>query len=188
MVERRYIVDSSQSSGSSFETGTSAMLFQSASFSHYAERKALKGKFDLVSFPLIQEKNTPKIGSGIAGYSINVNAKNKDLCWAFLSHMLSYDGQQAMGANGLNLASIRRDLSDYKTANWGKGYEDINLGAYLYGSEYKIGPDYLARVDASYKSDLDRALKTLFNNACNMSKTVEDAISTCVKDIRNAMI
>lgn len=65
----------------------------------------------------------------------------------------------------VDLASIRRDLSDYKTANWGKGYEDINLGAYLYGSEYKIGPDYLARVDASYKSDLDRALKTLFNNA-----------------------
>lgn len=188
MVDKRYIVDTSKESASSFESGTSTFLFQSASISLFANRPALKGKIDLVSFPLIQEKNTPKIGSGIAGYSINVNAKNKDLCWAFLSHMLSYDGQQAMGANGLNLASIRRDLSDYKTANWGKGYEDINLGAYLYGSEYKIGPDYLARVDASYKSDLDRALKTLFNNACNMSKTVEDAISTCVKDIRNAMI
>ena len=39
-----------------------------------------------------------------------------------------------------------------------------------------------------YIDEADRALKTLFNNACNMSKTVEDAISTCVKDIRNAMI
>lgn len=91
-----YIVDTSKESASSFESGTSTFLFQSASISLFANRPALKGKIDLVSFPLIQEKNTPKIGSGIAGYSINVNAKNKDLCWAFLSHMLSYDGQQAM--------------------------------------------------------------------------------------------
>lgn len=188
MVEKRYIVDTSKESASSFETGTSAFLFQSASISLYANRPALKNKIDLVSFPLIQVAQSPKIGSGIAGYSINVNAKNKNLCWAFLNHMLSYDGQQAMGSNGLNLASIRKDLSDYKVANWGKGYESINLAAYLYGSEYKIAPDYLSRVDVSYKSDLDRALKTLFNNACNMSKTVEEAISTCVKDIKNAMI
>lgn len=188
MVENRYIVDTSKESGSSFETGTSAFLFQSASISLFANRPALKGKVDLVSFPLIMNKNTPKIGAGIAGYSINTKAKNKNLCWAFLSHMLSYDGQQAMGSNGLNLASIRRDLSDYRTANWGKGYEDINLAAYLYGSEYKIIPDYLSRVDVSYKSDLERALKSLFNNTCNISKDLEKSIKACVKDIENAMI
>ena len=66
MVDKRYIVDTSKESASSFESGTSTFLFQSASISLFANRPALKGKIDLVSFPLIQEKNTPKIGSGIA--------------------------------------------------------------------------------------------------------------------------
>lgn len=188
MVEKRYIVDTSKESASSFEAGTSAFLFQSASVSLYANRPALKNKIDLVSFPLIGEN--PKIGSGIAGYMINakLSEEEKDVCWAFLCHMLSYDGQQAMGAAGLNLASIRRDLADYTTANWGKDYSNINMGAYLYGSEYKIAVDFLARVDASYKSDLERATKGLFNNALNLSKSIEDAIESCVAEVDNAMI
>lgn len=194
MVEKRYIVDTSKESASSYESGTSAFLFQSASVSLYANRPALKDKLtgeryvDLVSFPLIGEN--PKIGSGIAGYMINADLSDeeKDVCWAFLCHMLSKEGQQAMGGAGLNLASIRRDLADYTTANWGKDYSDINMSAYLYGSEYKIAVDFLGRVDASYKSDLDRATKGLFNNALNLSKSIDDAIASCVKEVDNAMI
>jgi len=187
MVEKRYICDSKLSSGSSYEAGTSAMLFQSASVSLFAERKALKGKVDLVSFPLITDNGTPKIGSGIAGYAINKNTKYRDVCWAFLNYMLSYEGQQAMALNGLNLPSIRTDLSDPKTANWGQGYEDINLNAYLYGLEYKIDCKFLSRIDPKYKVDLTQAILDLFNNASNASKSIDECMQTALRDCRDAL-
>lgn len=187
MVERRYIVDSSQSSGSSFETGTSAMLFQSASFSHYAERKALKGKIDLVSFPLIMDNNTPKIGSGIAGYAINSKSQYKDLCWQFLNLILSKDGQQEMALNGLNLASIRKDLSDYKTANWGTQYKDYNLGAYLYGSQYNVDASFLSRVNIAAKADIASAVYDLFTYAQDKSRSIEESIQKCKTAMQDAI-
>jgi ABC-type glycerol-3-phosphate transport system substrate-binding protein len=187
MVEQRYICDSRNSSGSSYEAGTSAMLFQSASVSLFADRKALLGKADVVSFPLITNNNTPKIGCGIAGYAINKETAYKDICWAFLNYMLSYDGQQIMALNGLNLPSIRKDLADYKTANWGKGYETLNLGAYLYGMEYKIDTQFLSKVDTKYKVDLTQALKDLFNNASNASKTIDDCLTTALRDCNDAI-
>ncbi|MBR2969290.1 MAG: extracellular solute-binding protein [Clostridia bacterium] len=187
MVEKRYIVDSQEASGSSFEAGTSAMLFQSASFSLFAERMALKNKIDLVSFPLITENNTPKIGCGIAGYCINKNTKYADVCWAFLNYMLSYDGQQKMANNGLNLASIRKDLADPTTANWGIKYPGINMSSYLYGSEYKLDTAFLSRLDPSMKPDFTTALKDMFNSACNATKDIDAAIDQCVEDMEYAL-
>lgn len=187
MVANRYIVDSSKSSGSSFETGTSAMLFQSASFSHYAERKALKGKIDLVSFPLITDNNTPKIGCGIAGYAINNKSEYKDLCWQFLNLILSKDGQQEMALNGLNVASIRKDLSDHKTANWGKQYADYNLSAYVYGSEYMVDASFLSRVNLAAKADISSAINDLFSYAQDASRDIDDAIASCKENMQDAI-
>ena len=187
MVDERIICDSTSSSGSSFESGTSAFLFQSASVSHYANRKTLKGKIDLVSFPLIQDNNTPKIGSGIAGYCISKFTPYKDLCWQFLNYMLSYDGQQRMGSNGLNLASIRKDLSDYTKANWGKGYETLNLSAYLYGSEYKIDASFLSRAPIESKPDITTAITDLFSNVSNPNKTIAQCLASAIDDINDAL-
>lgn len=187
MVEKRYIVDSQEASGSSFEAGTSAMLFQSASFSLFAERQHLKNKIDLVSFPLITENNTPKIGCGIAGYCINKNTPHADVCWAFLNYMLSYNGQQKMANNGLNLASIRKDLADPAVADWGKKYPGVNMSAYLYGSEYKLDTAFFARLDPSMKPDFTTALKDLFNSASNRTKDIDKAIETCVEDMEYAL-
>ena len=187
MVDNRYICDSTKSSGSSYEAGTSAMLFQSASISLYAERKALKGNVDIVSFPLIDYNSTPKIGCGIAGYCINENTKYADICWQFLNRMLSYDGQQNMGLNGLNVASIRKDLSDFTKANWGKGYETLNLSAYLYGSEYKLDTKFLSEVDTKYKADVTQSVKDMFSNASNASKGIDLCISTAVEDLKDAL-
>lgn len=187
MVNKRYVVDSSQSSGSSFETGGGAMLFQSSSFSHYAERKALKGKIDIVSFPLINDNNAPKIGSGIAGYAISNTTKYYDLCWQFLNLMLSKDGQEKMALNGLNLPSIRKDLADHTTANWGKKYPDNNLGAYLYGAEYKIDSSFLLRADISAKSNISAAINDLFVYAQDKSRDIDVAIAKCKQDIVDAL-
>ena len=189
MVDKRYIVDSREASGSSFEAGTSAMLFQSASVSLFADRVMLKGKTDLVSFPLINVNETPKIGCGIAGYCINKNTANADICWAFLNYMLSYNGQQKMALNGLNLASIRKDLSDTTVANWAKSYPDINMSAYLYGSEYKIDTSFLSKVDAGKKTDFTTALTDMFNSACNGSKNsdLNKIVNRCVEDLEYAL-
>ena len=143
---------------------------------------------DIVSFPLIQDNSsTPKIGSGIAGYCINKTSKYKDLAWQFLTYMLSYDGQQRMGSNGLNLASIRKDLADYTTANWGKGYETLNLSAYLYGSDYKMDSKFLSRAPIEAKPDLETAISDLFGNVCNPNKNVADCLQTAIEDLNDAL-
>jgi ABC-type glycerol-3-phosphate transport system substrate-binding protein len=185
MLDERIIVPTGITPGSSFEAGTSAFLFQSASVSLFAERKELKGNIDIVSFPLIGEN--PKIGTGIAGYSINSASAYKDEAWAFLNYLISYEGQQNMALGGLNTPSIRQDLADYTTANWGEGYREFNLDAYLYGMEYKIAPDFFQYYDAKYKSDLDLALRDLFNNVCNKNKTIEESIATAVRDMEDAL-
>lgn len=190
LVQKRYINDSTVATSGSYDNGHSAMLFQSASVSLYADRAALKGKVDLVSFPLIETNNTPKIGAGVAGYAINAESKNKELAWAFLTLMLSEYGQQLMADNGLNLASIRKDLSDPKTANWGKKYEDLNLSAYTFGSEYKVSTDFFVRTKLSAKAGIQRAIMQMFNDACNMEKAadIDKIVNSAVRDISDAMV
>jgi ABC-type glycerol-3-phosphate transport system substrate-binding protein len=164
------------------------MLFQSASISLYANKPSLKGKIDLVSFPLIMDNNTPKIGAGVAGYSICSTSKNKDVAWAFLSYLLSQKGQQKMALNGLNLASIRKDLSDHTKANWGKNYENLNLSAYTYGAEYKITPEFFTRTKLTAKAAIQQSLVQLFTDATNASKPIADAISSAKRGIDYALI
>lgn len=189
MVDKKYIVADGITSGNSYEMGTSPFLFQSASISLFAERKALKDSVDIVSFPLIQKNNTPKIGAGIAGYCINSRVKDKKqvACWKFMEKMISYEGQQAMALGGLKLPSIRKDLQDPTTANWCKGYEKNNLSAYTYGDEYKITCDFLSKVETTKKAKLDEAVQGLFADAARTDKDIEKAISTCVKALKNAL-
>lgn len=187
LMENKYIVEDGVTPGNSFEIGTAPFLFQSASFSLFAERRELKNNIDLVSFPLIKAKNSPKIGSGIAGYAINRNSKEKAAAWQFLSYMMSREGQEKLAEGGLQVPSIRKDLQDYKTSKWGEGYTDFNLAAYTYGPEYKIVPEFLSYVDSKIKGDLDMAFKDLFSNTLKKSKTIDKAISTCVLDLEDAL-
>lgn len=187
LMTNKYIVEDGVTPGSSFEIGTCPFLFQSAAFSLFAERRELKGNIDIASFPLINGKGTPKIGSGIAGYAINKNSKEKAAAWQYLNYMMSKEGQELMAEGGLNLPSIRKDLQDYQTAKWGEGYRDFNLAAYTYGGEYKITPEFLSYADPRCKADLDLAVKDLFSNTIRQSKTIEKAIETCVRDLEDAL-
>ena len=187
MMENKYIVEDGVTPGNSFEVGTAPFLFQSASFSLFAERRELKNNIDLVSFPLINAKSAPKIGSGIAGYAINRNSKEKAAAWQFLSYMMSKEGQEKLAEGGLQLPSIRKDLQDYRTSKWGEGYTDFNLAAQTYGPEYKIVPEFLSYVDPKIKGDLDMAFKDLFSNTLKRSKTIDKAIETCVLDLEDAL-
>ena len=144
---------------------------------------------DIVSFPLIMNHNTPKIGSGIAGYTINSKCKEKAAAWKFLAKMLSKEGQNAMAKGGLNLPSIRKDLQDYTSDDvaWGGKYKDLNLSAYTYGGEYKVSSDFLSLVDVKYKAKLDEAVRNMFAYATRFDKTVDDAVNSCEKALKNAL-
>lgn len=187
MVEKRYIPVPGVETTNSFEFGTSPFLFQSSSISLFADTALLKGKIDIASFPLIQDKGTPKIGCGIAGYAINSKTKHKVACWQFLNTMISYDGQQAMATGGLNLPSVRKDLQTIGEANWTKGYEHLNLSAYTYGSEYKITPDFLSWPDPRAKAGLVTATTDLFYNASRDDKDIEYAIRVCKDEVQDIM-
>ena len=195
MVSKRYIPDSQVTVGSGFEQGSCAMYFQSMAISQLANKAVFKDKnnLDLVSFPLVGksvngEKNytDAKIGAGIAGYCISKTSANKKLAWAFLRYLLSREGQQTMALHGLNLASIRKDLSDPKVANWGKGYENLNLEAYTWGSEYKMCPEFFKYAPIAAKKSIDTAVRELFNDGTNMKLTIDKAISNCKKAIDDA--
>lgn len=190
LVQKRYINDSSVATLGSYDNGHSAMLFQSASVSLYANRAALRNKVDLVSFPLITANNTPKIGAGIAGYAISSESKNKELAWAFLQFMLSEYGQQRMALNGLNLASIRKDLAESTEANWRTQYPNVNMDAYTWGSEYKVACPFFERVPLTAKENIDLALKQMFNSASNAAKynDIDKIIRTAVSDVNDALI
>lgn len=200
MVEKRYIPDSQTTVSQGFEQGACPIYFQSTPISNLANKGVFKNqdgssKIDLVSFPLIgiagedgtKDYSNAKIGAGIAGYCITKTSKNKDTAWAFLRYLLSKDGQQAMALSGLNLASIRKDLSDPTTANWGSGYENFNLSAYTYGSQYKVAPRFFEYSPISKKTDIDKAVTDLFVDGTNMKITLAKAIENCKKSLEDAV-
>ena len=180
LVDNRYVAPSKVTAGSSYESGGSAMLFQSAAISHYADRSVLQGKCDIVSFPLMDKYDNAKIGAGIAGYTINArsNVQTRDIAWQFLLYMLSQEGQNALAEGGLNLPSIRKDLADYEVAAWGSGYSDYNLSAYLYAPERKVAVDFVHKFDPELKTDLIQALIDMFEEVSN-GLEIQEAITNC---------
>jgi ABC-type glycerol-3-phosphate transport system substrate-binding protein len=187
LTDNRYCIKSGASAASSFETGTTPFCFQSAAFSLYDQKSALKGNIDVVSFPLINDNNTPKIGGGIAGYSINKKASNKALAWQFLNYLISNEGQNLMAEGGLNLAPIRKDMADYTKEKWGEGYTDKNLSAYLVYDDDKITEEYLSRVDPKYLNRLQLAFQDFIGNAASDKKTIDQVVASAVSDIDDAL-
>ena len=190
ITDKGYIVRVGVDSGSSFETGSVPFCFQSAAFSHYDDRASLKGNINVVSMPLVNANSSPRIGAGIAGYSINAKIKTqekKNLAWQFLRFILTKEGQEAMADGGLNVPPIRHDMDDFTKEKWGEGYEDRNLSAYTWGDEYKITDEFLSRADVSKMNRLNLAFTDFITNASNGRKTVDEVISTAVKAIEKAL-
>lgn len=195
MVEKRYIPDKN-ADAANFESGTGALLFQSASVDKYENMASTKGKFNVVSFPLINGENSA-IGNGFAGYAINkqvVKDQNKlNAACAFMAYLMSYDGQQVLtdseSENGGGLAnpSIRNDLSVLnKDANWHKTYSSyLNLEAYTYGAQYKISQEFLANVKAEFTSDIVNALNTYVGDYA-IRKSASEAYQALKGDIEEA--
>lgn len=170
LIEKRY-VPARNDAANSFESGTGPLLFQSAGADNYQSRASHKDKFDIVSFPLISGENS-KIGQGFAGYAINpsvVNDQNKlNMVGLFTAYLLSEEGQQKFAQDGgSTLPSIRKDLSiDNPDANWHSVYPTINMGAYVWGSQYKQTVDFLNNVEPTMVNDLVSALNSYVGSNC----------------------
>ncbi len=170
MVEKRYIPSGSEQT-SSFESATGAFLFQSTSIDNYQTRATLRNKFDVVSFPLINGEDSYS-GMGFAGYAFNSKLKDDadqlNIAAAFMAYLMSFEGQQRVaGEGGLTLPSIRTDLgTDNPDANWHKTYSSqFNVEAYTYGSQYKIGIDFINGADPIFATDLINALNTFVGSS-----------------------
>lgn len=190
LVAKRYI-PSANDSTTSFESGTGAMLFQSASLDVYQSKATHTDKFDVVSFPLIGED--PQIGFGFAGYFVN-DAVKKDqtklnAALAFMTYLMSYDGQQVMAEKGgLNLPSIRNDLSETNPdAKWCVQYKDkFNVAAYTYGGSYKVGVDFLQYVKPTLANSVIKALNGYTGSYC-IDKTAVEAYNLFKADIEDVL-
>lgn len=171
LIDKRFIPVKGDST-SNFESGTGAFLFQSASIDNYQEKATTRGKFDVVSFPLING-NSSAIGNGFAGYAVNSSVakdQNKlDIAAAFMSYLMSVEGQQKMAKDGgLNLPSIRKELgADNADSQWCAVYKDqFNVAAYTYGANMKVGMDFLSYAGADKATTIVNALNTYTGTNC----------------------
>ena len=189
LVDKGYIVKPGVDAGSSFETNSVPFLFQSASFAHYDDYQKIKGKINVVTLPLIEANNAPKIGAGIAGYSINskIDANKKKLCWQFLRYILTKEGQESMAEGGLQVPPIRNDMDDFTKEKWGEGYEDKNLSAYTVFEEYKITDEFLSHAPVDKMNRLNLAYADFVTNALQGRKTIDQTIETAVRAINKEL-
>ena len=156
------------SSAYNFKAGKCAFFFSSYGPTKMNEELAVRGKFDALPFPLIGENG--KIGCGFAGWGISSrsSATQRDLAWQFLSYMISKEGQMALINNGLATPSIRIDLAEEK--QWSKGFENLNLDAWLVSEDKKICTDYFVKFDPSKMFGIQNAVQNFRKNISDFSK------------------
>ncbi len=192
MYDKKYVAPVGASNQANFAGGEGIMLFHSQSISitenslsalsKYKGRK-MSEVFDVCTFPLINYNQAPKIGCGIAGYSIFNESRNKELSVLFLLKLISAEGQTALANNGINYPSIRVDMQN-KDAPWAKEYseEGFNTEAYTYGQEYCCGTTFVAAKDPKYATDIMSCISTMIEGYCG-GKTFAKVIEDCEADI-----
>ena len=156
------------SSSYNFKAGKCAFFFSSYGPTKMNEELAVRGKFDALPFPLIGENG--KIGCGFAGWGISSNssATQRDLAWQFLNYMISKEGQMTLINKGLATPSIRIDLAEEK--KWSKGFENLNLDAWLVSEDKKICTDYFTKFDPSKMFGIQNAVQNFMKNISDFSK------------------
>ena len=185
-------------SGSTFANGMTAFHFSSSGPSRMAENAGIADDFDALPFPLILDEEagltTPAIGCGFAGWGISSTSEEgaqRDLAWQFLKYMISEEGQMALINAGLATPSIRIDLAEEK--QWSKGYDHINLDAWLQWSDYKVSSQFFTTQDPSATFDIYSALQRFMRNLVDPTstgtsvKSVEMCIDIAAEDLTAAI-
>lgn len=172
-------------SGSTFTNGKVAFSFSSSGPAKMDRNVQVSGKFDALPFPLIGEN--PNIGCGFVGYGISSKTEGtkRDLAWQFLKYMISKKGQMELINGGLATPSIRVDLAEEK--EWSKGFQNLNLDAWLVGENYKVCSNFYMKHDPSCSFDILNAVQAFMNNLTDSTKSVQKCIEECKSALQEAI-
>lgn len=149
--------------------------------------------YDVVTMPV--KADNPLIGAGAAGYCGYAGSENPALVWQFMKYLLTKDGQNAIADSGVNYVPVRKDMADYTDSennHWGKGYENINLQAYVYKSgellgdgsyndDWNCNTDYFNVKGSKYAVDLNAGVSTFVTSYAAGSKSYETVLNTLKK-------
>lgn len=165
LVDRGYLAPSNAINvDGSFYAGQSAIYFHSRpKISALSDPDVFSGNWDVVSFPLIMDRGTPKVGTGTSGYAVYSRCKETDIAWAFLKHVISREGQEAYSATGACIPLITDMLND-SDATWRKSTPEINNDAYVYNLQYEQYTDYLVEMNYYAAGQTTAALTEMFKN------------------------
>ena len=132
--------------------------------------KVAKVDFDFVTFPLFEN---PAVGTGTSGYGIYAGTKEKSAAWALLSHMLSYEGQEAFSETGNAVPSLM-EMNLEEDASW-KLYpeEDLNHDAFLANDEYDVVVSYLDGINSDLHGRIAGGILDLIDKGISPKRRAE---------------
>lgn len=170
---------------STFANGKCAFAFSSGGPAQMDIYATVSGKFDVLPFPLVGDQ--PKVGCGFAGWGISSSstAVKRDLAWQFLNYMISEEGQMALINAGMTVSPIRVGLAEEK--KWAKGYESLNLDAFLVNDQYKVSSKFFTTQDPSCTFDILTSLQEFMKGLTSSTKTVDRLIEIAVDDLTEAI-
>ena len=170
---------------SQFINGYTAFEFSSSGPDYFQKIDLLKDNFEILPFPLVNGEDS-KIGSGFAGWGISGKSKNRDLAWAFLQYMISEEGQLAMYSGGdVSTPSVLRSLTESKA--WAKGFEHLNLDAYMAHEDKKISPAYFKSANPTCVFDIQYALQNFTRDALTPSVDTDKCIANAKSALTTAI-
>ena len=169
-----------------FLAGDAAFWFHSQSVD--VGKQALGDDYDVVTFPLVGDPATAKIGAGIAGYGIfsGIDQAKRNLAWQLLDFMLSKEGQNIMARAGITEPPIRVDMQDGMNL-WRQGNESLNMDAYTWETDRNFATNFYLGQDPEKQIDLTTEVENMVDNVM-MRPSPDDpqtAINTCVTNLNN---
>ena len=130
--------------------------------------------FDCIEMPAMG--TTPKVQSGCSGYGIYKYATDRNAAWAFISFIMSKEGQDAFGTTG-NSVPIRTDMQATDGSQVWTQYpsSDINHEAFVSYPERDIFINYYKDIDARIKDDVIAFVVNMIDNVIKQDPITPDA-------------
>lgn len=137
--------------------------------------------YDVVSFPFVGEYGY--IGAGTSGYGISRSTRYPNESWAFLSFMMSKEGQQAFSETG-NAVPVLKSLATDEDAIWNT-IPDVqarfNHKAFIQYDQRDTLKDYLNGVNVDLYAKIDSAVLNLLDNYMGWTVSAGNPDEVCAK-------
>ena len=143
--------------------------------------------FDCVAMPALGP--TPKVQTGCSGYGIYKYASDRNAAWAFISFIMSKEGQDAFGETG-NSVPIRTEMqiTDGSQVWTQHPSADINHAAFISHPSRDIFINYFKDIDPSIKDEIIAYVVNMIDNVIKQDPlTPAEAISQARTNILKAL-